>query len=42
MRAGEDFGKSVALVSLVLLNLALGLMSQPIVELCSRGLGMFS
>ena len=28
-------------VCFVLLNLVLGLMSQPIVELCSRGLGMF-
>ena len=38
---GEDSGKSAVLVCFMLLNLVLGLMSQPIVELCSRGLGMF-
>lgn len=42
IRMGEDPGKSVVLVCFMLLNLVLGLMSQPIVELCSRGLGMFS
>lgn len=42
MRMGEDSGKSAVLVCFMLLNLVLGLMSQPIVELCSRGLGMFS
>ena len=33
--------KAVTFVCFMLLNLVLGLMSQPIVELCSRGLGMF-
>ena len=42
IRMGEDPGKSVVLICFMLLNLVLGLMSQPIVELCSRGLGMFS
>ncbi len=33
--------KSIVFTGFILLNLVLGLMSQPIVELCSRGLGMF-
>ena len=41
IRMGKDPGKSAVLVCFMLLNLVLGLMSQPIVELCSRGLGMF-
>lgn len=34
--------KAVSFVCFILLNLVLGLMSQPIVELCSAGLEMFS
>lgn len=33
--------KTVVFVCFILLNLVLGLMSQPVVELCARGLGMF-
>ena len=42
IRMGEDPGKSAVLICFMLLNLVLGLLSQPIVALCSRGLGMFS
>lgn len=41
VRLGMHPEKIVTFVCFMLLNLVLGLMSQPIVELCSRGLRMF-
>lgn len=39
--AKEDIGKSIAMICLVVMNFALGIFSQPIIELIETGLAMF-
>ena len=37
----EDMGKAIAMICFVVMNLVLGVFSQPIIELIETGLAMF-
>ena len=39
--AKEDMGKAIAMICFVVMNLVLGVFSQPIIELIETGLAMF-